>query len=97
MKIHDKSHNMGGRMLKLMEDLYPICRSITGNGVRKTLQIISKEIPLEIHEIPTGTKMFDWKIPKEWNVNNAYIKKPNGEKIADFQKKSNYISKNPNV
>ena len=91
MKIHDKSHNMGGRMLKLMEDLYPICRSITGNGVRKTLQIISKEIPLEIHEIPTGTKMFDWKIPKEWNVNNAYIKKPNGEKIADFQKSNLHL------
>ena len=75
-------------MYDLMNALFPICRSITGNGVRKTLEIISKEIPIEIHEVKTGEKIFDWKIPKEWNINDAYIKTSSGEKIIDFQKYS---------
>lgn len=78
-------------MYQLMEKLYPICRSITGNGVRETLRIIQEEIPLTIHEIPTGTKVFDWEIPKEWNVRDAYIMDSNGNKVVDFQENNLHL------
>lgn len=72
-------------MYRLAEDLYPICRSISGNGVRETLRIIRSHVPLEMHEIASGTEVFDWKIPKEWNVRDAYIKDPQGRKVVDFR------------
>ena len=75
----------------LLERLFPICRSITGNGVRETLSILKEYIPLEIHEIQSGTQAFDWIVPKEWNITDAYILKPNGEKIADFKKNNLHI------
>ncbi len=81
----------GKEMHNLMKDLYPICRSITGNGVRETLKIIKKVIPLEIREIPTGTKVFDWTIPKEWNIKDAYIKNSKGEKIVDFKESNVHV------
>ena len=59
---------ISAEMYKLLTELYPICRSITGNGVRKTLEIIRNYIPIERHEVPSGTKVFDWIIPKEWNI-----------------------------
>lgn len=76
---------LGLEMYDLISELYPICRSITGDGVRKSLHILQKFISLEIHEIPTGTKMFDWVVPKEWNVRDAYVKNSRGEKVIDFQ------------
>ena len=60
--------NLGQEMKDLISELYPICRSITGNGVRQSLAALKKYIPLDIHEVPTGTKVFDWVIPKEWNI-----------------------------
>lgn len=75
----------GKEMYELIERLYPICRSITGNGVRQTLKIIQEIIPLEIKEVPSGTRVFDWEIPKEWNIKDAYIKNSKGEKIVDFK------------
>jgi aminopeptidase-like protein len=66
--------------------LYPICRSITGDGIRRTLSMIGERIPLEIHEVPSGTKVFDWIVPKEWNIQDAYIIRPDGKRIAEFQK-----------
>ncbi|MBD2532544.1 DUF4910 domain-containing protein [Nostoc flagelliforme FACHB-838] len=71
-------------LYELISNLYPICRSITGNGFRETLKIIQQHIPLSIHEVPTGTEVFDWTIPKEWNIKDAYIKNSQGEKIVDF-------------
>jgi len=68
----------------LVKQLYPICRSITGDGVRNTLAIVKELIPLQIHEVPTGTEVFDWKIPKEWNIKEAWIKNSNGEKVVNF-------------
>ena len=65
--------------------LWPICRSITGKGLRESFEILKEIIPLNIHEIPTGTKTFDWTIPKEWNINDAYIVSPDGNKICDFK------------
>jgi aminopeptidase-like protein len=64
---------------------YPICRSITGDGVRRTLAMIRERIPLEIREVPTGTAVFDWTVPKEWNIRDAWIKDPSGRKVVDFQ------------
>lgn len=69
---------------QLISSLFPICRSITGDGVRKTLNILRKHIPLEVHEVPSGTEVFDWTVPREWNIRDAYIKNSQGEKILDF-------------
>jgi aminopeptidase-like protein len=85
------SDDIGQEMYKLMADLFPICRSITGNGVRETFKIIKDYVPLKIHEIPTGTEVFDWTVPKEWNIKDAYIKNSKGEKVVDFQKSNLHI------
>ena len=66
------------------DKLWPICRSITGNGLRKSLKILNEIIPLKLTEVPTGTKVYDWEIPKEWNIYDAYIITPSGKKICDF-------------
>ena len=76
----------GKFMYGLAERLYPICRSITGNGVRETLSILNEFVPLTIEEVPSGTKVFDWEIPDEWNICDAWIINPIGEKIIDFKK-----------
>lgn len=78
-------------MTELMHRLYPICRSITGNGLRDTLKIIQEYVPLVMHEIPTGTKVFDWTVPKEWNINDAYIKSSKGERIVDFMESNLHV------
>ena len=83
--------NLGTEMYSLMKKLFPICRSITGDGVRKTLKILQEEINLEIHEVPTGTQVFDWTIPKEWNINDAYVKNSLGEKVIDFKKSNLHV------
>ena len=72
-------------VLALARELTPICRSITGDGLRETLRILSREIPLEIREVPTGTPVLDWTVPKEWNIRDAYIKDVKGERLVDFQ------------
>jgi len=74
----------GRDMHSLAAELYPFCRSITGNGVRATLRRLAKEIPLEIHEVPSGTQVFDWNVPEEWNIREAWIKDPHGRKVVDF-------------
>jgi len=82
---------VGQQMYDLIAELYPICRSITGNGVRQTLRLIQERIPLTIHEIATGTAVFDWVVPKEWNIRNAYIKNAKGEKLLDFHKSNLHV------
>jgi aminopeptidase-like protein len=67
-------------------ELYPICRSITGDGIRRTLDLIAERIPLQKFDVPTGTQVFDWTIPKEWNIRDGYIKGPDGTRIVDFSK-----------
>ena len=76
---------VGNGMHRLIAELYPICRSITGNGVRHTLEIIGRHIPLEIHEVPSGTPAFDWTVPPEWNIRDAYVKNSKGERVIDFK------------
>ena len=81
-----KFYNLGKKKL------FPICRSITGNGVRKTLKIIKKNFPkLKIYEVPSGTKIFDWKVPSEWNISDAYVIDKNNVKIIDFKKNNLHI------
>src|SRR5215469_1327526 len=73
----------GAEMHALVAELYPICRSITGTGVRETLRRLREAIPLSIHEVPTGTQVFDWTVPREWNIRDAYVKDSTGERIID--------------
>jgi aminopeptidase-like protein len=75
----------GEELYKLVAELYPICRSITGDGVRRTLEIVDREIGLEVHEVPTGTQVLDWTVPREWNVRDAWVADPSGERVIDFQ------------
>lgn len=80
------STDAADEMFRLVRRLYPLCRSITGDGVRRTLKILQEYMPLTTHEVPSGTPVFDWTVPKEWNIRDAYIKNSKGEKIVDFQK-----------
>jgi aminopeptidase-like protein len=82
---------IGEQAYRLIVQLYPLCRSITGEGVRQTLAIVQQHIPLVVHEVPTGTRVFDWTVPKEWEIRNAYIKNAKGERIVDFQKSNLHV------
>lgn len=75
----------GQQMYDLATRLYPICRSITGDGVRQTLRILKEYIPeLTVQEVPSGSKVFDWTVPKEWNIRDAYIEDEAGHRVLDF-------------
>ena len=78
--------DVGAAMHAMIAELHPICRSITGDGVRQTLALINRRIPIETFEVPTGTAVFDWTIPREWNIRNAWIKNSRGDRIVDFQR-----------
>jgi aminopeptidase-like protein len=82
---HKDPAGVGKELHRFAAELYPICRSITGDGIRQTLSRIGERVPLKIHEVPSGTAVFDWTVPKEWNIQDAYIKTPDGKRIADFQ------------
>jgi aminopeptidase-like protein len=76
---------VGAELHDLVTELYPICRSITGDGVRETLRRIGDRIPLELREVPTGTKAFDWTVPREWSIRDAYVADANGRRVIDFR------------
>ena len=77
---------VGEELYKLVAELYPICRSITGDGVRRTLEIVDRELGgLEVHEVPTGTQVLDWTVPREWNVRDAWVANAAGQRVIDFQ------------
>ena len=77
--------NAGITMFHLAERLFPLCRSITGNGFRKSLEIIREILPeIVVHEVPSGTQVFDWIVPKEWNIRGGWIRKKSGETVVDF-------------
>lgn len=80
-------------MYELCERLFPICRSITGDGVRKTLQMLVEVYgnEINIHEVPTGTKVFDWTVPKEWNIKEAYIENSKGQRVIDFKNNNLHV------
>ena len=89
--LDPNSAEIGKQLHAFIADLYPICRSITGNGLRETLRRIGERIPLEIHEVPTGTAAFDWTIPREWNIRDAYVKNSRGERVIDFQRSNLHV------
>jgi len=82
---------IGQELYSLIAELYPICRSITGDGVRETLNRLQKHIPLTIHEIPSGTQVFDWTVPNEWNIRDAYVKTSKGARVIDFRSSNLHV------
>jgi aminopeptidase-like protein len=83
--------SLGRQMHRLAEELFPICRSMTGPGVRETLDVLRRRIPLEIREIPTGEKAFDWEIPREWRIRDAYVKDSTGNRVVDFRRSNLHV------
>ncbi len=83
--------DIGREMHALLSVLYPITRSITGNGVRETLSVLGQHIPLSVREVPSGTKVFDWTVPNEWNIRDAFVKNSAGEKIIDIMKNNLHV------
>jgi aminopeptidase-like protein len=81
----------GQAMYRWIAELYPICRSITGDGLRETLRSVQQQIPLELSEVPTGTQVFDWTVPKEWNIRDAYVKNSHGERVIDFHESNLHV------
>lgn len=85
------SREAGEPMYRLISELFPICRSITGDGFRDTLYRVRREIPLELHEVSSGTLVFDWTVPREWNIRDAWVKNAEGEKIIDFRRSNLHV------
>jgi aminopeptidase-like protein len=75
----------GRAMHAWMTEVFPICRSITGAGLRETLESLQDLIPLDLHEVPSGESAFDWTVPPEWSIREAWIKDPQGRKVVDFR------------
>jgi aminopeptidase-like protein len=75
----------------LIERLYPLCRSITGNGVRRSLRLLRETTPLALREVTTGTEVFDWTVPDEWNIRDAYITNQAGERVVDFRNSNLHV------
>jgi aminopeptidase-like protein len=82
---------VGEEVFALAVRIFPICRSITGDGVRRTLREIGSHIALEVREVPTGTQVFDWTIPREWNIRDAYIRSGDGAKVVDFAESNLHV------
>ncbi|SHK88553.1 DUF4910 domain-containing protein [Hymenobacter psychrotolerans] len=82
----------GAQLHALLERLFPICRSITGDGVRQTLAVVQEYLPdLQVHEVPSGTPVLDWTVPAEWNIRDAWVKNAAGERVIDFQQHSLHV------
>jgi aminopeptidase-like protein len=82
---------IGAEIYDLVSDLYPICRSITGDGVRETLRRVDQRLSLSISEVPSGTKVFDWTVPREWNIRDAWIANARGERMVDFRQSNLHV------
>ncbi|MGH8177909.1 MAG: DUF4910 domain-containing protein [Steroidobacter sp.] len=91
MSVQQASAGVGAEMHALCAQLYPVLRSITGNGVRKTLRALQEYLPLQMLEVPTGVAVFDWTVPCEWNVDDAYIANEHGERVVDLRDHSLHL------
>jgi aminopeptidase-like protein len=85
------TEDLGAEMHALVRRLYPLCRSITGDGVRATLGIVGEHLPLEVHEVPTGTQVLDWTVPREWNIHDAYVADATGKRVIDFRESNLHV------
>ena len=83
--------NVGPALHELMRELFPICRSITGPGVRQSLRILQRYLPLTLHEVSSGTRAFDWTVPQEWIIRDAYILNASGRRIVDFSQNTLHV------
>src|SRR5262245_29168770 len=83
---------IGRDIYALAAEIFPICRSITGEGVRRTIDLLARHIAIQRHELPTGTPVLDWIIPKEWSISDAFIKDSKGERVVDFQHSNLHVS-----
>ena len=84
--------SIGQDMYDLCGRMFPVCRSITGDGVRETLRLMREVQPaITLHEVPTGTPVFDWTVPKEWRIRDAWVKNSRGEKIIDFKEHNLHV------
>lgn len=82
----------GKTMYALADRMFPICRSITGNGFRESLEMLREAVPeIKVYEVPTGTTVFDWTVPKEWNIRGGGIYRLNGDKVIDFKDSNLHI------
>lgn len=77
---------VGDELHRFMAELYPLCRSITGEGLRETLRRIRQYVPLTMQEVPSGTVVFDWAVPREWNIRDGYVKNAQGQRVIDFRR-----------
>ncbi len=82
---------LGEQMHGLVAELFPICRSITGDGVRQSLRILQRTVSLRMDEVPSGTPVFDWVVPREWNIHEAWVKGPSGEVVIDFKRSNLHV------
>jgi aminopeptidase-like protein len=85
------SEQLGKELHAFAAELFPICRSITGEGIRRTLDLIGARIPLQKFDIATGTQVFDWTVPKEWNIRDAYVQDPDGARVVDFRENNLHL------
>ncbi|MBL4613266.1 MAG: DUF2172 domain-containing protein, partial [Magnetovibrio sp.] len=80
------------QLYRWAEEIFPINRSLTGDGVRETMSYIKQILPqLQVHEVPSGTQAFDWQVPQEWNIRDAYVLNEHGERVIDFQKSNLHV------
>src|SRR5688572_8827945 len=82
---------LGAQLHAIVRELYSLCRSITGDGVRQTLTRLSAVVPIDVHEVPSGTPVFDWVVPDEWNIRDAWVKDARGERIIDFRRHNLHV------
>ena len=82
---------VGRQAYDLVADLYPLCRSITGDGVRETLRRLKPHIDVTLHEVPSGTRVYDWTVPREWNIRDAYVKNAAGDRVIDFRESNLHV------
>jgi len=87
----EQPDELGREAYALIERMYPICRSITGDGVRATLGIVNEVVPLDVHEVPSGTRVLDWTVPDEWNIRDAYIADTAGQRVVDFRQSNLHV------
>src|SRR6185437_15285921 len=87
-----QEHSISRQMYQWATDLFPICRSLTGNGNRQTLRYLADLIPgLIVHEVSSGTRVFDWTVPEEWNVRDAFVSDESGKRVIDFRENNLHL------
>src|SRR5262245_8869120 len=85
------SQDIATELYRWATDLFPICRSITGRGLRETLGRLAELLPLTIHEVASGTRVLDWTIPLEWNIREAWVENSRGDRVIDFRRSNLHV------